>query len=329
MECLRITLRPLSAFGGAIRGDTLFGQLCWAALHRFGEARLRELLDGYTSGQPFAVCSDAFPAGHLPRPALPLHRFEALAEEDRKVVKARRWLPLEAVGEPVERWLAACRSDAEVASRLGATAAMGEAAAPARLAETHAQPRNSINRLTGTTGGAAFAPYTQEQLWFHADARLDLWLLIDPERLTRDEAERLVRDVGLAGYGRDAGIGLGKLAPEALVPWTLHRAANANACFTLAPSAPQGLGLDPGRSHYQVFTRFGRHGDRAVHTGRPFKAPVLLADTGAVLATAQAPSAPFIGQGLGGDGSLSNAIAETVQQGYAPVIGIHLGEERS
>ena len=122
MECLRITLRPLSAFGGPIRGDTLFGHLCWAARNRWGDERLRELLDGYTSGRPFAVCSDAFPAGHLPRPALPLHRFAALPEEDRKAVKRRRWLPREALAQPVRDWLAACRSEPEVLQALGGTA---------------------------------------------------------------------------------------------------------------------------------------------------------------------------------------------------------------
>lgn len=319
MECLRIVLRPLSAFGGPIRGDTLFGQICWAALHRWGEARLEELLAGYTVGRPFAVCSDAFPVGHLPRPALPLHRFDRLEDEDRKAVKGRRWLPLEAVAEPVPHWLAACRGDAQVLAALGQEGA-------SRLAEGHAQARNSINRLSGTTGGAEFAPYAQPQLWFHQAARLDCWLLLDTERLAREEAHRLLRDIGLVGYGRDAGIGLGKFAIEGLAAQSLPCQPEADACFTLAPCSPQGLGLDPGRSHYQIFTRFGRHGDRAVHTGLPFKAPALMADTGAVLSGLEMPHGPFIGQGIGGDGSLSNAIPETVQQGYAPFIGVRLGE---
>jgi CRISPR-associated protein Csm4 len=320
MECLRITLRPLSAFGGPIRGDTLFGHLCWAARNRAGEARLRELLEGYTSGRPFAVCSDAFPAGHLPRPALPLHRFAALPDEDRKAVKRRRWLPREALAWPVADWLAACRSEGQVIEACGGQP--GET-----LRETHAQPHNSINRLSGTTGRGAFAPYTQSQDWFHAGVRLESYLLVDPTRFSAQDAGSLLTDIGLAGYGRDASIGLGKFSVDGLDPDPLPDQAGADACLCLAPCAPQGLGLVRGRSHYQVFTRFGRHGDRAVHTGRPFKAPVLMADTGAVLGVAALPAEPFLGQGLGGDGSLSNALPDTVQQGYAPFIGIRLGEE--
>jgi len=132
---------------------------------------------------------------------------------------------------------------------------------------------------------------------------------------------------GLSGHGRDASIGLGKLEVTGAESEGLPRQAGADACFTLAPCAPQGLDLDAGRSHYQVFTRFGRHGDLAVHTGRPFKAPVLMADTGAVLGVAELPGGAFVGRGLGGDGSLSNALPETVQQGYAPFVGIRLKED--
>jgi CRISPR-associated protein Csm4 len=318
MESLRIRLRPLSAFGAPIRGDSLFGQLCWAARNRWGEARLRDLLDGYTAGRPFAVCSDAFPAGHLPRPVLPLHRFAALPQADRKEVKQRRWLPRGALVEPVRDWLAACRSERQVLEALGASGGA--------VSEIHAQPRNSINRLSGTTGGSAFAPYTSSQHWYDTAVSLDCYLSVDTVRLGREDAVGLLRDIGVSGYGRDASIGLGKFAVERVEVEDLPAQDDADACFCLAPSAPQGLGLDPMRSHYQVFTRFGRHGDRAVHTGRPFKAPVLLAETGAVLVPQALPTEPFVGQGLGGDGSLSNAIPETVQQGYAPFIGLRLRE---
>ncbi len=48
MDMITLRIRPLSPFGTPPLGDTLFGQLCWAIRHQSGEARLRELLDGYT-----------------------------------------------------------------------------------------------------------------------------------------------------------------------------------------------------------------------------------------------------------------------------------------
>ncbi|MEA3274995.1 MAG: CRISPR-associated protein Csm7 [Pseudomonadota bacterium] len=319
MECLHITLRPLSAFGGAIKGDTLFGQLCWAVRNRQGEDALRRLLKGYTQGRPFAVCSDAFPAGYVPRPALPLHYFDQLAQEDRKAVKRRKWLPRSALSESIRTWLGQCHSESQVLESLGAGGS--------ELTRTHAQPHNSINRLSGTTGGSDFAPYTQTQHWFGVELRLECWILVDAERLVANDLRTLFEDIGRCGYGRDASIGLGKFAVEQAETDTLPRQDGANACFTLAPCAPQGLGFDPARSHYEVFTRFGRHGDTAVQSGRPFKAPVLLAQTGALLVPPALPQHAYAGQGLGGDGTLSNAIPETVQQGYAPYIGVRLRED--
>ncbi|QTR48550.1 hypothetical protein [Candidatus Thiothrix anitrata] len=61
MQTLTLTLRPLSAFGTLPLGDTLFGQLCWLLRDGMGEGKLKELLDGYTTGKPFAVVSDALP----------------------------------------------------------------------------------------------------------------------------------------------------------------------------------------------------------------------------------------------------------------------------
>lgn len=317
MHGLRVTIRPLAAFGGPLRGDSFFGQLCWAARNRFGPDRLQVLLDGYTDGKPFCICSDGLPAGYLPRPALPLHLFDRV-DEERKRVKKRRWLPLGAVGAALPTWLSECLDDAEVIASIGADGDM--------WVKTHAQPHNSISRLTGTTGGPEFAPYGTEQHWYAHGMQLDLWLLYEPARIDTGELRTLIGDIGRTGYGRDASTGLGKFElvrdEETLPP----RQDGANACMTLAPCAPQGLGYRHDRSYYALFTRFGRHGDATLATGRPFKNPVLMADTGAVLAPEAPIAEPFVGQGLGGGGLLSNAIDGTVHQGYAPCVAVRMEE---
>ncbi len=315
MNTLHLRLRPLTAFGGPIRGDTLFGQLCWALRNRHGEARLTELLRDYAE-HPFAVCSDAFPRGFLPRPALPLHRFERV-DEARKRIKKRRWLPLEAATRPVRQWLSRCRTDAEVAEALGASPD-----AP-QLSLAQPQPHNSIHRRLGTTHGGEFAPYSLPQTWYGRGVTFDLWVVHDPDRIDAAELAGGLGDIGLTGHGRDASIGLGKFTVEA-DDQQLPTAPGADACYTLAPCAPQGVALDDARSFYHPFTRFGRHGDRAVHSGRPFKNPVLLADTGALLTPSRLPAAPLIGRGLGGHGELSKAIGATVQQGHAPCLFVNL-----
>lgn len=317
MLAIKVCIVPLSPFGTLPKGDTLFGQLCWASRNHLGEDRLVGLLEGYTAGRPFAVVSDAFPAGHLPRPALPGHRFSELSGADRKEAKRRAWLPEQYFGEPVERWLRYCREPSDMSG-----------AVP--LARP--QPHNAIDRRTGTTG-EGFAPYAMTQHWYHhrdhdrnvyIEAKLDVHVVLDETRLTTEELTRLFEGIGALGFGRDASIGLGKFRVESVEQWRLQEQPDSDSWLALAPCAPQSLGLDPTRSFYQVFTRFGRHGDIAVHTGKPFKTPVLLAQTAAVLTPARYEVRAFIGRGLGGDSSLSKAIPQTVQQGYAPVMGIRL-----
>jgi CRISPR-associated protein Csm4 len=322
MPTIRARIIPQSAFGTLLLGDTLFGQLCWAIRNRQGEARLEALLQGYTTGQPFLVVSDALPSGHVPRPTLPGHFFRLLESVDRKATKRKKWLPLERLNEPVVDWLSHCVTSEELFG--------GQV--------LRSQPHNTINRQTGTTGTGMFAPYAIEQFWYSRRAAprnngssqaetgsFDIYLVADSTRLPIGELSVALSDIGQLGFGRDASIGLGRFdMVESLEETILPSQADANAWLTLSPCVPQGLSLDPARSFYQVFTRFGRHGDIEVLRGSPFKTPVLMAAGGAVLTPQIYENRSFVGQGLGGDGALSKTLPATVHQGYAPAMGICL-----
>ncbi|MCS6987685.1 MAG: hypothetical protein NZM40_09725 [Sphingomonadaceae bacterium] len=318
VDWLVVTLRPRSAFGTPLKGDTLFGQLCWAIRHRWGEGRLAELLEGYTAGRPFLVASDAFPAGFLPRPELPP---PPVAPKDRKKLKKGRYLAARVFRGPLPRQ----PLEVDVASD---------------PFESAPQPHNSISRLTGTTRSGS-DPFQMERRWpfrwvegekarekpkRSADVRLDVHLVVDPSRFARGELETALTDVGGWGFGRDASIGLGRFAIEAVAEGRPAGAATPDAFLALAPSSHAVGALDEARSHFRPFVRFGRHGADAAVSGNAFKRPVLLMDTGAVLCPREfRPETMFLGRGLGGDGSLSSVVPGTVHQGYAPVVPIVAG----
>lgn len=311
MQTLRITLRPLSALGTPLAGDTLFGQLCWTLRHQLGNDRLNALLQGYTQGQPFAVVSDALPSGHVPLPSLPSGVWaKDTSNADRKLLKKKRWLRFSDVHEQLSKWQQMAMGDAEVGKAI-----------------SRAQPHNTINRQTGTTGTGMFAPYTVAQTWLTPGSLFDVVVVLDEQRISVTELLTVFTHMGQSGYGRDASIGLGKFElvgqPEPVV-WPAASGAVPNAYLTLGSCAPQGLGFCPVRSHWHVTTRFGRHGDVAVQSGQPFKRPVLLAKAGSVFWPEQLdPACTFIGQGLGGASApVSLAMPETVQQGYCPVLPI-------
>ncbi|MCL1824422.1 MAG: CRISPR-associated protein Csm7 [Betaproteobacteria bacterium] len=318
MKTFRITLRLLSALGTPLAGDTLFGQLCWILRRQHGNERLNSLLQGYTERQPFAVISDALPHGHLPLPSLPPDTWQVSDNSDRKALKKKRWLPLSALRQPFSEWQRSATTDVD----------LGES-------REHPQPHNTINRQTGTTGTGMFAPYTVAQIWLKPGSELDLWLVLDTERITPVEIHDAFVFMGWQGYGRDASIGLGKFELQGELQAQPHIEVSdvPNAYLTLGPCAPQGQGFCPQRSYWNIVPRFGRHGDLAVQSGQPFKRPVLLAKAGSVFWPEHADAAcTHIGQGLGGIAApmpISVVMPETVQQGYCPVVPIHIPEKRA
>ena len=332
MAHLRIRIEPRSAFGTPLKGDTIFGQLCWAIANRCGEGRLVELLDGYVEGRPFAVVSDTFPAQYWPRPGLPPRMFGEVDPKKRKEVKKQIWLHHSEFDVSVGDWLQRMVGTPEDVGK-AADETSGRMDISGRFVEYETRFRNSIDRSTGTTG-TGFDPYGSEEFRYCKGARLDCHIVYDGERVSADLLQATMRDIGAFGFGRDASVGLGRFevlecgAGDSAT--ALPAQEGANAWLTLAPAAPQGMGFDPNRSWYRPFTRFGRHGDRAVSLGQPFKAPLLLADTGAVLAASGGSFevCPFVGQGLGGvRDPISRTLPETVHQGYAPVLGIRVPDD--
>ncbi|MBF0185219.1 MAG: CRISPR-associated protein Csm7 [Magnetococcales bacterium] len=309
MKSLRVTLRPVTAFITPLHGDTLFGQLCWALRHRLGEAWLEQALNGYGQGQPFLVVSDAFPAGYWPRPALP----PLPGSVHDKVAKKKVWLPRQEWRKPLQAWLSDSCNEQE------AFGLEKEKRPPLRPLP---RSRNSINRISGTTGEEGFAPYSLEQIWFPVGSRLEVWLLHD-ERVETAQVRQALWDVGQSGFGKKASSGMGyfELLEEPQEE-SLPAHQGSNSWLSLGFCLPHGGEWDAKHSFYQVFTRFGRHGGQAALTGQPFKKPLLLTRAGGLFSPRQFQPRQWIGQGIGGDGLLSRCIPETVQQGYAPVVGL-------
>jgi CRISPR-associated protein Csm4 len=326
MHILRFTIQPRAAFGTPLVGDTLFGQLCWAFRHRFGNAWLGERLQGYCNGHPFMVISDAFPQGFLPLPTVPSRLFES-STEDHKMLKKKRWLPVAEFEADFRTWQSRASTDREAADTVFHE--QGKGLDNPALQKVMPQSHNSINRETGTTGEGMFAPYSMSQIWFHPAMCFDLYAVIDKQRISAEELTAALADTGQSGYGRDASIGLGKFIIASISSATaLPKITNANAWLTLAACAPQGMGFDRERSFYRPVTRFGRHGNTMALSGNPFKRPVLLAATGSVFAPANGgleDGCLYIGQGLKG---VSTVQPEAVSQGYAPVLGIHMEVSR-
>ncbi|MBK6715479.1 MAG: hypothetical protein IPG57_10380, partial [Burkholderiales bacterium] len=135
--------------------------------------------------------------------------------------------------------------------------------------QTEVRTQNTIHRLTGTTGTGAFAPRQVDTLVHAPGATLEVYAVLDTDRLPLPSFVQALADIGANGYGRDASTGLGKftLVGEAAAhSWPTP--PGARHALTLAPCAPVPADLDAHDCHYQPVTRFGRHGGLHVLTGR-------------------------------------------------------------
>ena len=184
------------------------------------------------------------------------------------------------------------------------------------------QPHNTINRLTGTTGKGAFAPYSLQSLYYAAGAELAVFVLLN-ERWT--DIERVVEamtNIGRFGFGRDASIGMGRFDVTGWEESPQKFPEISEGLYTLGPCVPVEKDM-ASRCRFVPFTRFGRHGDRLAVSRNPFKTPVIMADEGAVFLpdTGAPASRPYVGSSVTG---ISKVQPAAVLQGYAPYLPIRL-----
>jgi len=330
VKLYEIILKPQSAFGTPLKGDTLFGHFCWQAAYdpALVQGGLEHQLKTY-SDQPFAIFSSAFPVirtgnaiDHIfKRPDMPLSRlFDTGADRctrirQTKELKKKKWMRISnglAPNLSSDHFI----TDKELFSDITGTDAEKDVLTP--FTQTH----NSINRLTQTTGTGMFAPYATENFFYAPGIELAVFILIDESAVNIGQIRTSLNRIGQWGFGRDASTGLGRFAViNDPIPVPGPDVQNSNALYTLAPSVP-----DPSRYsrlYYKPFIRFGKHGDRLATGGNPFKNPVIMADEGAVLIPSDRScfDQPYVGQAVT---DVSKTLPETVVQGYAPCLPIKL-----
>jgi CRISPR-associated protein Csm4 len=338
LRTFEVFLRPGSPFGTPVKGDTLFGHFCWQAA--YDEQLLRVPFDAALAAYgetPFAVFSSAFPVpasggGRIfPRPALPgLRTCVSVGEEpsphyhDRKKDKSNRWFLLgdgQRIAWGDVKWL----NGSDLAKRVipdGSHATWRKEQLYRTFLEPSLRHRNALDRLKGATGEAPFVPFASEDLTYAEGVRLVVYVGIDETMTSIEGVVEGIRRIGHTGFGRDASVGFGKFEVDGYTPVDLASLGNArpDAAFTLGPCVP-----NPGsyrESGFLPFIRFGRHGDRMALSRNPFKAPVVMADEGAVFQAAGPEvwgGRNYIGRAVK---NVSKVQPEAVCQGYSLFIPV-------
>jgi CRISPR-associated protein Csm4 len=340
VKLYEIVLKPKAGFGTPLKGDTIFGHICWQAAHfpDLLEGGLEHQISLY-SEQPFAIFSSAFiklksqpPTYAIKRPDVPLTFSLTETERKQRIVqsmdlKAKTWMKVEA-GICPNLTEAEFLTDDELIEILRKHYSNGGAQFwPSSSAQepivAFSQPHNTINRLTETTGPEMFAPYTRENHYYYPGTELAVFVLINETATDVDRVCDALSMIGKWGFGRDASTGLGRFEVNGHSLLDYPDLSDADACYTLAPSVPERNHFE--KIYFYPFVRLGKHGDVLAGAKNPFKNPVIMADEGAVLVPKKKSvfSYPYIGKAVAG---VSKAKPETVVQGYAPYLPIKLKE---
>lgn len=288
MKLYKITIIPISNFSTTLKGDTLFGQMCWAIRYKYGEVRLNELLSNYED-KPFMIVSDAFAKDFLPKPKLP--SFLLGENIDRKKENRKKiWLSLDDLKN-------GCFTNAKSNEEIG------------NVDKAETVLRNSINYKTSSTDGDGFDPYGESE---NSISQKDIYFLIDSS-FSAEELKNSFELLSQMGYGKDTTIGKGRFEFTDFQEVDMRK--ESTSFMALSPFVANGLKCD--KLFYEPFTRFGKHGAELANKN-PFKKPIILANSAAVINFSSLHNLDYVGHSVKGHSAHSN----TVHQGYSIVIPI-------
>lgn len=283
-QLYKATIRAESNFATPLKGDTLFGQLCWNIRYLNGEHRLKGLLKNYEN-DPFCIVSDALVKDHLPKPKAPMTFLGENADE-KKQNRKKQWL--EHKDFFARKFINAKEIDEyEVVNIV----------------------HNSINYKTGRTEGEQFSPYAVEELSF---TKKDIYFLIEDSAV--DIVKKAFNLMGIDGFGKDKNIGKGRFSIES---FEKYEPPIKKSKYYVALSPFCANGIKAKNIYYDTFVRFGKLGMERAFTN-PFKKPLILADRGALIEFEEPKELQFIGRGIKDIASFE----DVVHQGYAIVLAI-------
>lgn len=292
MKLIKVKITPHSSFVTFPKGDTLFGHF---AYHSFLKGE--ETFQNYVDDKPKIIFSDILPDGYLYKPTLPLSHFvntraeERELERNKKEFKKRNWIKIEQFQNNMKL---ENQKDFYPYEKL-------------EFYETEIKVRNSLNRVSFSTDDSGeFAPFSLEELSFTYQPVI--YVMFDEDSFNQEQILERLNLIGKVGFGKKGSIGKGHFSAELDKEFKGFDEIESQYCITLSPTI---LNKQPNiqKAYYNTFNRFGKS-----HSSQtPFKKPLLMADSGAVVQLEKCK--PYIGRGI------ENGISrQSLVQGYSIVV---------
>jgi len=284
MNLIKVKINPHSSFVTFLKGDTLFGHF---AYHTFKEDK--SIFQNYVEEKPKIIFSDILPNNHLYKPTLPLNAFD-VDESEKKEFRKKSWIEIEDLqkGKLLKaKELSFYKRDIKV--------------------------RNSLNRVTFATGGDGFDPFSLEEITFIYQPVI--YVMFDNTFTKEQIIDRLNR-IGKVGFGKKGSIGKGHFRAEIDTEFRGFDEVKSDYYLTLSPTILHKSKDLIEKAYYNTFNRFGKYHS----TSTPFKKPLLMADSGAVVKLKSQEQ--YIG------GAIENGInGQSLVQGYSIVVPFKFEEK--
>jgi len=287
MELIKLKITPLSSFVTFPKGDTIFGHFAYLSF-----LNKENIFDRYVEDKkPKIIFSDILPDGYLYKPTLPLKSFD-IDESEKKEFKKKSWISYENL-------------------KKGSLTQVVDFT----FMKKELKVRNSLNRVTfSTNDNGIFAPYSLEEITFVYQPVI--YVLFDKSFTAKDIENRL-NEIGKNGFGKKGSIGKGHFRVQIDKSFEgFSKLENSDYYLTLSPTILHySKKLIKDREvYYNTFNRFGKYHSSST----PFKKPVLMADSGAVV------KLKYYHQYIGG--AIDNGIhKQSLVQGYSILVPFEFG----
>jgi CRISPR-associated protein Csm4 len=293
MNLIKVKINPHSSFVTFPKGDTLFGHFVY---HSFLE---KETIfsDYIKEKKPKIIFSDILPDGYVYKPTLPSNSFVNEDKEDiewleknKKEFKKKSWIDL----SELKNGIKICnKKDFTPYKKLD-------------FYRSEIRVRNALNRVSFTTGGEGFDPFSLEEITFIYQPVI--YVMFDNTFTKEQIIDRLNR-IGKVGFGKKGSIGKGHFRAEIDSEFRGFDEVKSDYYITLSPTLLHKSKDLIEKAYYNTFNRFGKYHS----TSTPFKKPLLMADSGAVVKLKSQKQ--YIG------GAIENGInGQSLVQGYSIVV---------
>lgn len=288
MKLIKVKITPHSSFVTFPKGDTIFGHFVY---HSFLKGE--EVFKNYVNEKPKIIFSDILPDRYIYKPTLPLKAF-GVDESKKKEFRKKSWIAIESLqqGELLE-------------------------AKELSFYKTEIKVRNSLNRVSFSTDDSGeFAPFSLEELTFTYQPVI--YVLFDEEAFDAKEILERLNLIGKVGFGKKGSIGKGHFSAELDSEFKGFKKLESHYYLTLSPTILNRQSDIICKAYYNTFNRFGKS-----HSSQtPFKKPLLMADSGAVVKLKKRLSDNYIGRAV--DNGINQ---QSLVQGYSIVVPFNFEEK--